>query len=234
MTCMRYMARTVRRSLASFAAIAAASIFSLGCQAWKDATAQQQDQARYELKQDSQGRVIRLDKMTGEVVIVDGTRLVPVKGTTPAPNSRQKVIQVPTRAPLVAGSSPEKLPESAAAGIEPITLRPPDSSTGGVSPVKSEPAPEAVTPGQQATIASETRVFVSASERQIPLTVLNRGTLVRVRAVEGDWYQIEFNDSRWGRRFGFVAKKNVVAAPEDFRSMKPVDLSIRDRKRDNR
>jgi len=42
---------------------------------------------RYELKQDEQGRMIRLDKRTGEVAIVEGDRLVPLKLGAAVPRS---------------------------------------------------------------------------------------------------------------------------------------------------
>jgi hypothetical protein len=225
------MARTVRRSLASFAAIAVVSIFSLGCQAWKDATAQQQDQARFELKQDSQGRLIRLDKTTGEVVVVEGTRLIPVKPsaavqTTP-PSLPPSRLSTAAKSVAVTTPQPEQPSDSArrVEQIKPITLQPPE-----LAKVPPEGVPSArAGAGQSASIAGATPVFVTARE-QTPLTVLAKGTVVRLRGVEGDWYQIEFDDPRWGRRVGFVAKKNATILPADFRNMKPVDLSIRDRK----
>src|SRR5262245_40347240 len=42
------------------------------------------DQAKFELRQDSQGRVIRLDRSTGEVAVIQGNQVAPVSKSSKA------------------------------------------------------------------------------------------------------------------------------------------------------
>jgi len=57
-----------------------------------------QGDVKYELKQDSQGRTIRLNKSTGEVAIIDGTALTPGRQAE-APSKLPKSSAPPTSQP---------------------------------------------------------------------------------------------------------------------------------------
>src|SRR4051812_28430555 len=61
-------------------------LLGLAASACSQFSRQGQPDAQFELKQDGQGRVIRLNKQTGEVMRVEGTKLVPV--TPPEPQSK--------------------------------------------------------------------------------------------------------------------------------------------------
>lgn len=216
------MAWAVRRSVGSCLLITTGLVYSLACDELKNGSQKTTDSSRFELKQDNQGRVIRLDKVTGEVVVVDGTKLVPLK---PEAAIRTPVNRPPASPKAVSSAPPvqEQRADPVAMTTEPVTLQPPDAPN--VQGDASRSAPAVV--GHSAVLIAATPVFVTARGNQTPLMTLSKGAVVRVRAVEGDWYEIEFDDPRWGKRVGFVAKRNATA---DYGNLQPVDLSIRDPK----
>jgi hypothetical protein len=65
------------------------------------------------------------------------------------------------------------------------------------------------TVGTAAFTIAATPVYIRAEETRTPLKTLPRGTSIRVLEEAGDWLRIEFQDSQWGRRVGFVQRKNV-------------------------
>src|SRR5262245_52928200 len=80
-------------------------------------------QDRFELRADNQGRLIRLDKTTGEVVVVAGTRLIPLA---------QSGRNYPTSASVV--GSPSPVPSGA--DVRPASIQPNSSL-----PVHEDSAP---------------------------------------------------------------------------------------------
>jgi len=78
---------------------------------------------------------------------------------------------------------------------------------------------------QSAAVISNAPIYIGAVETQSPLRVASVGTTLQVVADHGEWLQIAFNDPQWGRRIGWIQKKNVrVTDP----TLRPMDLSIRD------
>ena len=69
-------------------------------------------------------------------------------------------------------------------------------------------------------------VYVQPDSNRTPLRVAQVGSVLRVLGTEGDWYQVEFQDPQYGRRVGYVEKKNV--RPQAAPLPPPMDLSIRD------
>jgi peptidase M48-like protein len=53
-------------------------------------------------------------------------------------------------------------------------------------------------------LPGEARIFVQPKVLQVPLATLQAGTLVTLVQPEGGWFLVEFNDTRWGKRVGFV------------------------------
>jgi len=155
-------------------------------------------QDKYQLMRDGRGSVIRLDKATGEMWLVEGVNLTPLKPTGGG------------NAPL-AGKSPP-----------PTKAVPPETPTRTANTEASRTAVEAL-PGQMITITATASVFVSPNRNQTPLIVAAPGSTFSVRGTEGDWYYIEFNDARWGTRVGYVSKRDAAVVPAE---KEPVDLSI--------
>jgi hypothetical protein len=68
---------------------------------------------------------------------------------------------------------------------------------------------------------------VTPNISKVPLRVATKGTVFPVLGVEGDWFQVEWIDSSFGRRVGFIQRSDAVVAKSDDSQTKPVDLSIR-------
>jgi len=85
--------------------------------------------------------------------------------------------------------------------------------------------PERPTPfpakNSELVIVTAAPVFITPGA-EIPLATLSSGSTVKYLAGTAPWFQIEFNDSRWGRRVGFIEATKVV----DSRTLTPTDLSI--------
>ena len=180
-----------------------------------------QDDSRYELRQDAQGRTIRLDKVTGEVAIVQGERLIAVKPSNEAsnPSSERRLRAAPT---------PERATtqRSDATAVAPV---------GAPITYSQESGPPVA--GSPVTITSRSPVFATANQNQTPLEVLEKGVVGKLMEAEGEWYLIEFQSPRWGPRVGFVERKSafvgrgqrqVAPAPQ---GLEPMDLSVPDPKR---
>jgi hypothetical protein len=75
---------------------------------------------------------------------------------------------------------------------------------------------------------------MTTNEKQTPLEVLASGAVARVLKTEGDWYLIEFEGARWGRRVGYLKSTAIdlgqqpmdLSVPEP--ELRPMDLSVPD------
>lgn len=87
--------------------------------------------------------------------------------------------------------------------------------------------PVTATAQNTATVVENAPVYVTntPSANQTPLRVAAVGTVFKVVGQEGDWFQVEFNDPRWGRRQGWVHKKFVNYVDE---ALRPMDLTVRE------
>jgi hypothetical protein len=203
----------------------------------------------YELKQDKAGRIIRLNKVTGEVVVVEGNRLVPVKppapsaAAGPSPSNGAAVTLRAASATKAPARVAAEEPAAAAKSTSPIVIaevpavRQPEAAPrvaeppAAVQPIVSEPAVQGskaspyFRPGETVTIISAAPIFVTPRDNQTPLTVANPGAVLRIVSIEDEWYRVGFQDSQYGERIGFVSKKYARRT-----AMEPIDLSIPDLK----
>lgn len=77
---------------------------------------------------------------------------------------------------------------------------------------------------QQAQVrAARSLVFIEPKRLQVPLAVLAPDTVVTVVQPIGAWFQVEFNDSRWGKRVGFMECSNLWAV--ERRASAPASIS---------
>ena len=60
-----------------------------------------------------------------------------------------------------------------------------------------------------AVVVEAAPVYLYPTTQRTPLQTLPVNTVVRVLAEEGDWFRVEFPDSRFGPRVGYVEKKRV-------------------------
>jgi hypothetical protein len=221
---------------------------SVGCDALRKQPPPPADDF-YELKQDKAGRIIRLNKVTGEVVIVEGNRLIPVKqlppsavGSPPSSSSAAPTTRAgaATKAPAKTAAEEPVAGKSASpivTGEQMPTVREPalaprvSESPAPVEPVVSEPPVQRskespyFRPGETVTIISAAPIFVTPRDNQTPLTQVNPGTALRIVSIEDEWYRVGFPDSQYGERIGFVSKKYARRT-----AMEPIDLSLPDLK----
>ena len=172
--------------------------------------------ARNDLQRDDQGRIVRLDKVTGEVTIVKGEAL---SGATPAKETARPSFERPALRSLPIVSLQREDEERIPSGISERALIPTDVSAVSV-PASVPPVTPLLAAGARVFLVRPSAVFLTARENQTPLEVLGPGTVGRVLRTEGEWDFIEFQSPRWGRRVGFLKATAV-----DHREQ-PMDLSV--------
>jgi hypothetical protein len=163
-----------------------------------------EDPAQFAISQDSRGRIVRINMVTGETTaIFDGTRFVPVK----VANKK------------TAGSSS---PRHDAAQTEPTSSAAGPVAGSRAAPVTAAVPPETVAPpvvprlaarDSMVTLTIAAPLFVLPDARRVPLRIGPPGLALKVLSVEGDWYQVEFSDPQWGLRVGYVQTKYAMAEP---------------------
>jgi len=72
-------------------------------------------------------------------------------------------------------------------------------------------------------VAAAAPIFIYADASRVPLRVAIAGTRLKVIKVDGDWYNVEFQDPQYGPRIGFIEKKYLKIEAPDLR---PMDLSV--------
>ena len=190
--------RVAARFVASLLLLAGGTV-SPACST--DTTQPPNDQAKFELRQDSQGRIIRLNRITGEVAVIQGNQVIPVSESSKA--------KARTATRTAQSPKPEPTPAD-----QPIAA--------------AEPVPRA-RPGETVTTSTEAPIYV-APGYQTPLRVVGAGSVLRVVAIQDDWYQVEFKDPQWGTRVGFVAVASTRANSTASSLSEPMDLSVRELK----
>jgi hypothetical protein len=193
--------RRIAARFVAFLLLLAGATVSPACST--DTTQPPNDQAKFELRQDSQGRTVRLNRMTGEVTVIQGNQVIPV------PESSKAKARTSTR--TAQSSKPERTPAD-----QPIAA--------------AEPVPRA-RPGDTVMTSTEAPIYV-APGYQTPLRVVGTGSVLRVVAVQDDWYQVEFKDPQWGSRVGFVAVTSTQTNSTASSLPEPMDLSIQEPKPD--
>jgi hypothetical protein len=159
------------------------------------------DQAKFELKQDSQGRIVRLNRITGEMAVIQGNQVIPASESSKA---KARSATRTARSP-----KPEPTPaDQPIAAAEPVTR---------------------ARPGETVTTSTEAPIYVTPGY-PTPLRVVGAGSVLRVVAIQDDWYQVEFKDPQWGKRVGFVSMASTRASSTPSSPSEPMDLSVRELK----
>ena len=174
-------------------------LFGLGCNS--DPSAKPPED-KFELKQTSQGQIVRLNKETGEIDIIEASNALPARTADKSHSSTPR--PTITTMPPNPGPSTTKYPapEARARVVEPV-------------------------PGELLMLATGAPIFVSANKRPTPLLVVSKESGFRLVGVEGEWYRVEWADPKWGKRVGFVEKRHAMVRTEAV-ELEPVDLSIHD------
>ncbi len=77
------------------------------------------------------------------------------------------------------------------------------------------PAPPGTMAGpiQRGITTATAPVYLRADATRPPLRQLPTGTQLRILDTVGDWFQVEFNDTQYGRRVGYIQKAFVQLEP---------------------
>src|SRR3954453_10128288 len=62
---------------------------------------------------------------------------------------------------------------------------------------------------QRVVVTTDAPLFITPTVRPEPLAIAEAGVVFKVVQVEGDWYLIEYEHARWGRRVGYIHKSYV-------------------------
>jgi hypothetical protein len=192
----------------SMAIVSAASLFVLGC----NSASSRAPKDKFELKQTKKGQIVRLNKETGELDIVEAGGAAPNRITTPTTSTSKRAA---TSAPS-GGITITKHPQPAVGMAE----APVSASTPGWASTSA--------PSQRLMVMNGAPIFVTARRTPSPLRIASNGSVFRLLGVERDWYRVEFDDAVAASRVGFVEKKYVIVKPIEAADLAPVDLSIRD------
>jgi hypothetical protein len=166
-----------------------ASAFVLGCNSDLRKT---ETKDRFELKQTNQGQIVRLNKETGKIDII-------AAGNTPQARAAGKL----------RSSTPRQRVTTTPNGELSTTTRPKPETGAKATAEVAAPAPS-----QLLTLTSGAPIFVTAHKAPTPLLVVSNGAGFRFLGAEGEWYRVEFDDPRWGKRVGFVEKKHATLSAD--------------------
>ena len=165
------------------------------------ANASATERPRYQLEKDRQGRVIRLDTVTGEITVVEpNSRPTPSNRRGPSESTPP---QRGTAAREPAGNRAASVPSPSIAGpaAEQVSVASPQTVTALTTGADVCPRQDAF---RNAVTLADVPVFIQPRELQTPLTTLPSAVMVAATERAGDWYLIRFEDRRWGPRVGYV------------------------------
>jgi hypothetical protein len=94
-------------------------------------------------------------------------------------------------------------------GGRPSVTRPSKPEETTPTPAPAKPPRNAQESGPEAVILERAAVYVLPDASRTPLRTLEAGTRIRVLQQQGDWDQIEFADSQWGPRIGWIQRRFV-------------------------
>lgn len=83
-------------------------------------------------------------------------------------------------------------------------------ATPSTSPTPDTPGKPEVQRTPEGVITQAAPVFILPDATRTPLRTLSAGMTVRVLEEKGDWVRVEWNDSQYGRRVGYVQRKFVT------------------------
>lgn len=137
-------------------------------------------EARFVLKEDGHGRLVRMDTVTGAVTVVSASSARPGTARKKTTEVRVENETSGERVNVVAPAAPERTSEPASA-------------------CNQADRPHTV------TVATDNApLFIQPRVLPVPLTNLSVGSALPVAETQGDWYLVRFNDVRWGSRVGYI------------------------------
>lgn len=152
-------------------------------------------ESRYQLTKDKDGRVLRLDTVTGEVTVAEPAKAPPTRQRASAPAAAAVVSESRSASPA------PPLPAPAAPPTEeshPNVEIPPAPTNTGIDVCGREDLIRNV------VTLTDVPVYVDARRMDQPLTTFPSGVMLMVFERSGDWLLLRFQDARFGLRFGYA------------------------------
>src|SRR5262245_57816917 len=79
---------------------------------------------------------------------------------------------------------------------------------------------------ESGTLVTKTPIYLLPDATRAPLVIGEPGMTVRILETTGDWYRIEFRDSQFGNRVGYVLVANVRRSGRDDESIPSPGVGI--------
>src|SRR5437899_431776 len=79
---------------------------------------------------------------------------------------------------------------------------------------------------QRVSVVVAAPIFLKPEASLVPLRMAKEGSVLNVLESAGDWYCVEFNDPQFGRRIGYIQKKQVKVLPPDYSQIPSVDVTV--------
>ena len=208
--------RVAARFVASLLLLAGATV-SPACST--DTTQPPNDQGKFELRQDSQGRIVRLNRITGEMAVIQGNQVIPASESSKAKaRSATRTARSPKPEP-----TPADQPIAAAERARP-----------GETVTTSSEAPIYVVPGYQTPL----RVVAAGSVLRV---VARRDDWYQVEFKDPQWGRrvgfVAVASTKAGSTAGGLSAPVDLSGPIDLsvpelkpHQLEPMDLSLRELK----
>ena len=191
------------------AVIIAASICLAGCDRL-GVFPERTENGRYQLMKDDRGQTLRLDTITGSIVIVESStipverstrRVAPSRASAAAPVV-ETAVQPPLDTPAETQVKDRSAEETPAVEAHPAEAAP---------VVVANPCAQIREPGREFVISSRADAFVDPGRSGAPVASLATGTPVQGVDVQGNWLLVRFHDQVWGDRSAYISCSSVLA-----------------------
>ena len=190
--------------------IVAASICLAGCDRL-GVFPERTENGRYQLMKDDRGQTLRLDTVTGSIVIVDAstipverssTRRVTPSGAPVSATAVKSEVQPPLDTPAETQAKDRSAERTPAV----------DTHLAEAAPVvAANPCAQIGEPGREFVISSRADAFVDPGRAGAPVASLATGTAVEGVNVQGNWLLVRFHDQVWGDRSAYISCSSVLA-----------------------
>lgn len=154
--------------------------------------------SRYTFAQDDQGRLVRLNKHTGELVLVESSLPQPV-----ARRPRAAAPEVAVAEPAQPDATPDVPSEADTPDL-----------TAQHTPAPTCPSPATFAEASHIRVKSTSPVFVEPRELRVPVATMTAGAVLPIAEVANDWLLVRFEDDQWGPRVGYIHCATVAIALE--------------------
>ena len=193
------------------AAILAASICLAGCERL-GVLPERKDNGRYQLMKDARGQTLRLDTVTGQIVVIDSST-IPSEGSS----GRRAA---PAEATLAGATPPAPAvePQVQPTPDTPVEESPAVTARAAQAPLAAANACEQIgDPGREFVVSAPADAFVEPSRPGVPVANLPSGTPVQGIKIQGNWLLVRFHDQVWGERSAYIACSSVLAGKDGGR-----------------